>query len=343
MGANSTTLIDSAVLQAVDADDQIELHLTHDPAQPGRIVGSFTVLDGTPETIVFGNSGQIFGLETPGFPGDDEPFTRANFLAISPAQTVARAGIYGTLVLDTTSGEWHYSLDNNDPDVQALAQGATVFDNFQTFVFDQFRVGMENPVSHRRARQERPGHVRRRDHERRGGGRREHCYLRQHPVRRCGSHRPPCRFLVSTPVSSLGLFWLGCPRSRRSQPTAPSPGATPSTTTRRRPSRPGKASPRSSPSGCRTPLADSSTRTWSSRFTAPTRAAATRPPEIVGETTGSVIEDSVRVARGIADALDPDPGATHMERELSGLPGGRRCRRAGHWSYGLADPARCNG
>jgi VCBS repeat-containing protein len=146
-GVFTTTLIGSIELPAVGAGDQIELRLAHRPDQPGRIEGSFTVWDDgvAMPTYTFENSGQVFGLETPGT-GDDEAFTRAQFFATGPAQVTQRTGIYGTMVLDAATGEWQYSLDNSDPDVQALAQGQTVLDTFDAIAIDQFNFGSVAPI-----------------------------------------------------------------------------------------------------------------------------------------------------------------------------------------------------
>nr|WP_283817494.1 VCBS domain-containing protein [Bradyrhizobium liaoningense] len=50
--------------------------------------------------------------------------------------TYTKTGTYGTATLTTASGVVSYALDNNDTDTNALAQGASVSDNFTAFVKD---------------------------------------------------------------------------------------------------------------------------------------------------------------------------------------------------------------
>ncbi|WP_271580548.1 VCBS domain-containing protein, partial [Bradyrhizobium sp. CCBAU 45389] len=50
--------------------------------------------------------------------------------------TYTKTGTYGTATLTTASGVVSYALDNNDTDGNALAQGASVSDNFTVFVKD---------------------------------------------------------------------------------------------------------------------------------------------------------------------------------------------------------------
>ncbi|MGY4406904.1 VCBS domain-containing protein [Bradyrhizobium sp. USDA 3315] len=50
--------------------------------------------------------------------------------------TYTKTGIYGTATLTTATGVVSYALDNSDPDTNALAQGASVSDNFTVFVKD---------------------------------------------------------------------------------------------------------------------------------------------------------------------------------------------------------------
>uniref|UniRef100_UPI0018EED860 VCBS domain-containing protein n=1 Tax=Paracoccus binzhouensis TaxID=2796149 RepID=UPI0018EED860 len=45
-------------------------------------------------------------------------------------------GAYGTLVVDPATGQWTYTLDNADPDVQALADGETLTDEITVRVTD---------------------------------------------------------------------------------------------------------------------------------------------------------------------------------------------------------------
>ena len=134
------TPIDSEELGPVADGDQIMLHLAHDWHQPGSIVGSFEVLHGTEivQSHTFDAMGQIYGTETPGFPGDDENVTRGTFFTVSTPTVSTRTGIYGALTLDSATGEWHYTLNNSDPDTQALGQGITAIDSFDALAIDQF-------------------------------------------------------------------------------------------------------------------------------------------------------------------------------------------------------------
>ncbi|MGF6313289.1 VCBS repeat-containing protein, partial [Bradyrhizobium sp. i1.8.4] len=50
--------------------------------------------------------------------------------------TYTKTGIYGTATLTTATGVVSYTLDNADPDTNALAQGASVSDNFTVYVKD---------------------------------------------------------------------------------------------------------------------------------------------------------------------------------------------------------------
>jgi VCBS repeat-containing protein len=138
--ADVSTFISSTVLNPAAGDDQLVLRLSHFASDPGKVFGSFDLLDNGVVTSSGSVSGfgQIFGTETPGDLSDDELWTRAAFGAGDNfAIKSALNGDYGTLTVNQ-NGDWTYDLANGQANVQALAQSETVTDKFQVQVIDQF-------------------------------------------------------------------------------------------------------------------------------------------------------------------------------------------------------------
>ena len=80
--------------------------------------------------------GYIFGAGTPEV-GDNEPWTRAQFGAFGlDDEATAVQGIYGSLVIDRLTGEWTYTLDQDDPDTEALGAGQLATESFSLRVID---------------------------------------------------------------------------------------------------------------------------------------------------------------------------------------------------------------
>jgi VCBS repeat-containing protein len=147
--ANTMTVVESVLLAPAAGDDQIVLRLSHDDANPGVVYAAFDLLDNgfVTQTVAFAQAGHIFGAGTPGYAGDDENWTRAQFTAYGldhGGPTVA--GTYGSLSVDA-SGQWTYALDNSAPNVQALAQGQTVTDQFSVRVTDEYGQSSFRPVT----------------------------------------------------------------------------------------------------------------------------------------------------------------------------------------------------
>ena len=133
--ADTTTPISSVLLNPAAGDDQIVLRLTHQASNPGVLTASFDLMDNgvvTSSAVPLPGFGQIFGTETPGNPGDNENWTRAQFIS---ADTTPVAH-YGTLTINQ-SGGWNYDLANESTQVQALAEGETVIDTFTVQVTDE--------------------------------------------------------------------------------------------------------------------------------------------------------------------------------------------------------------
>jgi VCBS repeat-containing protein len=136
--ANTVTTIDTIVLAAPEGADQIELRLTHDADNVGVVEASFDYLsDGVViATQSLAGIGHIFGTETPDFAGDDENWTRAQIVTYAPEITDSTlTGTYGTLSINQ-AGQWNYFVANGQANVQALAAGETVTDEFTVQVSD---------------------------------------------------------------------------------------------------------------------------------------------------------------------------------------------------------------
>jgi len=137
--AATTQTITFASLSPAPGDDQIVLRLTHQAASPGVLTASFNLLSGGAVTHseTLAGIGQIFGTETPGDLSDDENWTQASFTTGSLPTTISTVnGIYGSLAV-SQNGHWIYDLANGQANVQALAQGETVTDDFQVQVTDE--------------------------------------------------------------------------------------------------------------------------------------------------------------------------------------------------------------
>ena len=146
--ADAGTLVERDLLDPQGAN-QILLRLTHN-AGTGVINASYDYLTGG---VVTGGgmlgSTSIFGLDTPDYSGDDEKWTRAQILAFGPDTyegATSLQGEYGTLSIGQ-GGEWVYSLNNDAPNVQALTSADTVFDNFHLRVTDQYGLSSSQPLT----------------------------------------------------------------------------------------------------------------------------------------------------------------------------------------------------
>ncbi|WP_349628829.1 VCBS domain-containing protein [Bradyrhizobium sp. AUGA SZCCT0177] len=92
-------------------------------AQPGTASASITLTKTDPDsgdTAVY----------------DATALTTNGWATSNGGVTYTRTGSYGTATLTTASGVLSYALDNNDTDTNALAQGASVSDNFTVYVND---------------------------------------------------------------------------------------------------------------------------------------------------------------------------------------------------------------
>jgi Ca2+-binding RTX toxin-like protein len=101
--------------------DQITFRLTHDDANVGVITASFDLLSGgtVVQTVTFSATANIFGTETPLFSGDDENWTRAQFVAYEPDPAGPTTNtIEGTTGNDRLAGtnlvDQIYGNDGND-------------------------------------------------------------------------------------------------------------------------------------------------------------------------------------------------------------------------------------
>ena len=117
---------------ATFAGQKIVLRLNHDTANTNDITAAFDLYDSNGNflsTTAVPGIGHIFS---------DENWTHAQFIGSEPVENVSYLqGQYGALTIDQT-GDWKYLLNNNQPNVQALAQGETVTDSFPVRVTDQF-------------------------------------------------------------------------------------------------------------------------------------------------------------------------------------------------------------
>ena len=78
-------------------------------------------------------AGNVLTNDTDVDSGDTRTVTAVNGSALNVGQAVT--GVYGTLTLGAT-GAWTYTLDNADPDTNALAQGQVVTDAFTYTITD---------------------------------------------------------------------------------------------------------------------------------------------------------------------------------------------------------------
>lgn len=136
--ADTVTNIQGAPLMPPQGADQVVLRLAHE-ANTGVLTASFDFLGGgvVLSTLTLLQTARIFGTETPGYAGDDEVWTRAEFIAASPqVVSSSQAGTYGTLYVEQ-SGTWTYALANGSAAVQQLAAGQTAVDTFTVTVADE--------------------------------------------------------------------------------------------------------------------------------------------------------------------------------------------------------------
>ena len=112
---SSNRVLQSITLNPSPGDDQIELQLTNDPSNNGRVVASFELLSGgvVDTTQTFTLTGSIF---------DSTDWTQAQFFADAPAELdFVLQGTYGTFDL-TQAGSLTYALHNGQANVEALTQ-----------------------------------------------------------------------------------------------------------------------------------------------------------------------------------------------------------------------------
>ena len=151
--ADSVTVYESKVLAMPAGNAQIVLRLEHHASNQGIVNASFDIVaGGTVTQYEFNEVGKIFGVETPGIPGDDEAWTRVQLTAFGPdADLPVRSGTYGSLSVVknplTGNAELTYTLDNADPDTNALKQGQSVVDTLALRVTDEYGLSAFRTVS----------------------------------------------------------------------------------------------------------------------------------------------------------------------------------------------------
>ncbi len=127
--ANTSTTLEQIALNALPGDDQIVFRLSHDHDERGVVHAQFELWDNGSlrSTTDFNMTGQIF---------NGENWTRASIFAASPVETVSNfAGTYTRLTVDQ-DGNVMGSVRNGRPEVQALAAGETVTENYTLRVSD---------------------------------------------------------------------------------------------------------------------------------------------------------------------------------------------------------------
>ena len=103
---------------------------------------SVTLLDGTATATVTiaitgaNDAAQIGGTATRAVTEDADPDNVSGTLSVTDPDTGENhrvpgslAGQYGSFTFNAVSGEWTYTLDNEDPDTNALPEGAEVEGN----------------------------------------------------------------------------------------------------------------------------------------------------------------------------------------------------------------------
>ena len=136
--ADTVTNIQGLPLTPPPGADQVVLRLAHE-ASTGVLTASFDYLDdgAVVSTLTLLQTARIFGTETPTYAGDNETWTRAEFIAASPqVVSSSQAGTYGTLFVEQ-NGTWTYALANGSAAVQQLAAGQTAVDTFTVTVADE--------------------------------------------------------------------------------------------------------------------------------------------------------------------------------------------------------------
>jgi VCBS repeat-containing protein len=127
--ADTITIYESYALNPAPGVDQIVLRLSHDNGDVGVVHAEFDLYDhgAFASTQTFANTATIF---------NGENWTRAEFRAIAPVETVStQTSDYGTLTVDQ-DGNWQYVLRNGRPEVQQLGEGDSVIDHFTVQVSD---------------------------------------------------------------------------------------------------------------------------------------------------------------------------------------------------------------
>ena len=123
---------------AIQSGEQIVLTLSHDASNPNTIIASYDLYaaNGTQLDANGAAAGMTQTFTVAGSLFSDENWTQAQIHASSPSvDNSYYTGTYGTLTVDPT-GAWSYSLLNGSTQVQALAAGQVVQDNFEIQVKD---------------------------------------------------------------------------------------------------------------------------------------------------------------------------------------------------------------
>lgn len=84
---------------------------------------------------VAGSATHSFAVSVSDQDGDTTLFAKYGWTLIS-GTTYSKAGVYGTATFNIVTGQVVYTLNNNDPDTQALSQGQAATDHFVVTVFD---------------------------------------------------------------------------------------------------------------------------------------------------------------------------------------------------------------
>ena len=123
---------------AIQSGEQIVLTLSHAASNPNTIIANYDLYaaNGTQLDANGAAAGLTQTFTVNGSLFSDENWTQAQIHASSPSvDNSYYTGTYGTLTVDPT-GAWSYSLLNGSTQVQALAAGQVVQDNFEIQVKD---------------------------------------------------------------------------------------------------------------------------------------------------------------------------------------------------------------
>jgi VCBS repeat-containing protein len=89
-------------------------------------------VSGNPAT---GTTTHSFAVSVSDQDGDTTLFAKSGWTLVS-GTTYSKVGVYGTATFNIVTGQVVYTLNNNDPDTQALFAGQSVTDHFVVTVFD---------------------------------------------------------------------------------------------------------------------------------------------------------------------------------------------------------------